>query len=219
MREPIEVTGLVVWTISRQRADRAWVGLHEGERAAEGLPSFGSSADGVAAVAGNIGIGGRIQVIGYDTGSLHPDAEEVMTYLHRLERDQRRAVIAYGRSCQLPLAAYLPDPRLGPVWRKGPRFDAEGRPDPDAVQVSYDPDQHRIAWCPLQLEHEDRFVAELRAEYATWRAGMLRVGWHFCGHPHLLRRWSVRPPRIAAEPWRSPALPLAHKPLDTGARA
>lgn len=203
MREPIEVIALVVWTVRDQRADRASVGLHEGERAAEGLRPYRRSADGVAAQLENIGIGGRIQVIGRDTGALHPDAEQVWTAILQLERDARRLVVEHGRSASLPLGGILPEPALEPVWRRGRRrrYDADGRPDPEAVQVIIDPVSRRPSWCPLQLEHEQSFLDELRAEYALWRAAMLRLGAHFSGRPELLRRWAVRPPSIPAEPW------------------
>jgi hypothetical protein len=213
MKESIDVGGLVVWTVRDQRADRASVGLHEGELVASGLRLYRRSPDGVAAQLDNIGIGGRIQRIGYDTGALHPDADQVWSFVQRLERDQRRGVVDYGRSAELPLGAHLPDPALGPIWLKGPRYDADGRPDPESVRVSIDPTSRRPTLCPLQLEHELAFVEELRAEYATWRKAMLRVGAHFFGHPHLLRRWAVRRPAIPAEPWRvQNALDLRPRP-------
>jgi hypothetical protein len=219
-KRPIEIQDLVVWVIRDQKAHRidgAGIGLFEGELAAEGRRVYRRSADGVAATMDNIGIGGRIQRIGHDSGELHPDAELVWGLIAKLPDPCRLPVIEAGRTGEPPQGAWLPEPGLVPVWRKGPRFDREGRPAEGSFKMIYDSNRNAIS-CPLEPEHEPSYIASVREEYRNWRAGLEHVARALIAEPERLRRWSVRPPRFADAPWDMPAAallgPLAAASLD-----
>ena len=119
----IDVIELVNWVYGDQRAhevDGRGIGLHEGERAAEGL-AHGIAGDGIHRLAEAKALGCRVDKVGYDRGELHTVAEAV----HDLVvHNGGRMIWRYAEKKSTPPGGKIVA-RLGPNWKNEPRYSMQ----------------------------------------------------------------------------------------------
>lgn len=220
----VDVVDLVTWVYREQRAhivDGRGIGLHEGERAAEGL-GHTIAADSIARVVANGVLGCQVDKLGYDMGELHPVAEAVHGIVARLQTSGLAAgflVIQHAQKGEIPTGATL-EPRLQPDWKsKGPQWqwvtvrrETDGEtvtlrwPAERSFKMAYDDSRERMPICCLLAEDfGPDYIASERRDYVAWHDALTRLV-NICdaltrNDPMALGGLLVTGPTLAREPW------------------
>lgn len=196
---PVSAVELLTWVYAVQCADRvAEAGLHELERRAMGLPVYGRSADGCAAIMHRAALGADIGGGGMGRGELHPDAERVHGFVVGLAPPVRNLLLRHGRRGDSPDWGAGLVSVWQPEWKAGPRY-AGGEPAAGAYRMIYDRNRKPIA-CAVECENDPIWLEAIRAEYTRWHAGLEAVAAAFGVRGALISRTVARL-GAPASPW------------------
>jgi len=64
----------------------------------------------------------------------------------------------------------------------------------------YDPDTKRPIWCPVQPDHDERYVEDRRVEFIDWLAALYDLQSWCAVHAMQLRDWRITRHRCAFRP-------------------
>jgi hypothetical protein len=199
-RKRIDIEELLVWAFMRQKAHLIvprGAGLYGQEAQAEGLHIQARSADGCATILDRTLLGTQIDYSGRDPGNCPADAETCYYALSLLSGEAASIVLRHARQAARPDWGEGLQPRMVPVWRKGPRYES-GLPAKGSFKLIYSKARHAIG-CKVQAVHTADLAAAYRRDWSLWLGALEHLVRHFQDHP--LERFIVVGPAAPAEPW------------------
>lgn len=202
LRRSIDIEQLLTWTFRNQRAHKIvpqGAGLQRAEALADGRNLQAKSGCGCASVERIAELGVRVDVSMSDPGQLHPDAETVYNAVTDLPRPIANLVARHAIDDTRPNWGEGMRPAMIPVWRKGPIYDAQGKPAKRSFQMIYDRNRNAIA-CKVIPVHEPDSIARLRQDYTRWYDALVALANTLNDRP--LDHHVVTGPIVPAEPWR-----------------
>lgn len=210
---PVDVVELVNWVYADQRAhevDGRGIGLHEGERVAEGLLRTEEAGGGNPFIkfAEVMILGVRVDRQGYDIGDLHPVAEAVNELVMAMPLPAAKLIVHFAERREVPSGARF-DIKLGPSWKVEPRYDIgqcsacgqfHALPKSSAFYVVYDRNRN-AQYCPLEFDYGPDFMAKLRAEYVAWHDALAELVGYCDRDRKRLGGLVVTGPSLQRTPW------------------
>lgn len=167
------------------------IGLRGLERELDGHGGLYSSLDGSSRIAENAVLGCKISRVGFRPVEDLPRFAQIV-HQFICERPETFARIAI-RLAEKKVRPERPVDhcRLVPSWRRAPKFDADGRPDPKAFHYGYDLNRNRNQ-CLLKFEGDPKLFKERMRVWRCWWWIVLVTEAYFASRPGSLPGVAMR---------------------------
>ena len=214
-RHAVDVEELIRWTYGVQLAGYLKVSrLLEAEAAVDGEAWGGASGDGIWQVIRQAILGIKPDGTGVFGWALHPDAQAVHEAVGALGGEAAELLMRYGHLGTRPNWLPKASPRLEPVWKGRPKYNAHGQPKRGSFVIDYPPRprvvgratrRRRNHWpylCPLRLIDPPEYIAAVRERYELWHHALVTLQTFLARSGERLVAWFPTGPAAPPRPWQ-----------------
>ena len=195
-RKDVTIEELVIWTYEKQKADLIedrGIGLMPHEKDADGIFYKLISGDGTYQIHRNWELGIKLEITGYPTAQIHPDAELVhdMIKSKRFTHLERGLLIDFGKTGLMPDWMPGAKPQIRPALKKN------GKPK----MIFADRHYKKPIACELEIVMSQDHIDFKRKVYTQWLDALLKLATELWQADDLVTSFNVLKPMATKAPW------------------
>lgn len=195
-RQDIRIEELVIWTYEKQKADiieDRGVGLMPHEKDADGIFYRMISGDGTYQIHRNWELGIKLEITGWPTAQIHPDAE----LIHDLIKSKKFTHLERGLLIDFGKTGLMPDWMPGAKPQIRPALNRKGKPK---MLYAYGSRKKPIA-CILEIINPQEHINFKRKIYNDWWAALDKLKAELWAGDDMVTSFNVLPSLAKKSPW------------------
>ena len=195
-RQDIRIEELVIWTYEKQKADiieDRGVGLMPHEKDADGIFYRMISGDGAYQIHRNWELGIKLEITGWPTAQIHPDAELIHDLIKskKFTHLERGLLIDFGKTGLMP--DWMPDAK--------PQISAARTRKGNIKMIYSDSKRTRPIACVLDIVLSQGHIDFKRKTYNDWWQALDKLKTELWRADDLVTSFNVQPPLAKQSPW------------------